>query len=252
MDWGRAKNVLIYAFLLLNMVLGYQLWNDLQEQADSNLDFTSLDSHIQQTMDDKRIKVLAKIPTETPMLSKISYRIVEDKPENELVELEEPVDSKLIYFNPRDLFSLLKTSIPDIGDYRYDEAASRPGEFVLHPLVDGEWPLFKIDLKLYYSNQKIVSYQRQTIEINSSENEEDKAQRVLSASKALGNLIENFLPEGSVVTEIELGYYGEVFNSDAHLPAAPAWRFILESGKEYYVQGISGDVISPNTEKAKE
>lgn len=35
MDWGRAKNVLIYAFLLLNLVLGYQLWNDLREQADS-------------------------------------------------------------------------------------------------------------------------------------------------------------------------------------------------------------------------
>ncbi|MOA25222.1 YycH protein [compost metagenome] len=167
-----------------------------------------------------------------------------------MVELGEPVDSKLIYFNQRDLFNSLKTSIPDIGDYRYDEVASRPGEFVFHPLVDGEWPLFKIDLKLYYSNQKIVSYQRQTIEISS--NEEDKAQRVLSASKALGNLIENFLPEGAVVTEIELGYYGEVFNSDAHLPAAPAWRFILESGKEYFVQGISGDVISPNTEKTKE
>ncbi|MNH39546.1 YycH protein [compost metagenome] len=88
------------------------------------------------------------------------------------------------------------------------------------------------------------------IEISSGD--EDKAQRVLSASKALGNLIENFLPEGAVVTQIELGYYGEVFNSDAHLPAAPAWRFLLESGKEYYVQGISGDVISPNTEKTKE
>lgn len=250
MDWGRAKNVLIYAFLLLNMVLGYQLWNDLQEQADSNLDFTSLDSNIQQTMDDKRIKVLAKIPTETPILSEISYRFVEDENTNQVIELTESVNSRLIY-NPRELSNALKTSIPDIGDYRYDEAASRAGmEFVLHPLVDGEWPLFKIDLKLYYSNQKIVSYQRQTIEV--SKNEEDKAQRVLSASKALGNLIENFLPEGAVVTEIELGYYGEVFNSDAHLPAAPAWRFILESGKEYYVQGISGDVISPNTEKTKE
>ncbi|MBA9085960.1 regulatory protein YycI of two-component signal transduction system YycFG [Fontibacillus solani] len=249
MDWGRAKNVLIYAFLLLNMVLGYQLWNDLQEQADSNLDFTSLESNIQQTMDDKRIKVLAKIPTETPQLSKISYRLVEDEQDNKVIELEQPIDSKLIY-TPRDLANALKTSIPEIGDYRYDEPASRAEEFILHPLVNGEWPLFKIELKLYSSNQKIVSYQRQMIEISSGD--EDKAQRVLSASKALGNLIENFLPEGAVVTQIELGYYGEVFNSDAHLPAAPAWRFLLESGKEYYVQGISGDVISPNTEKTKE
>lgn len=251
MDWGRAKNVLIYAFLLLNLVLGYQLWNDLQEQADSNPDFTSLESSIQKSMDDKRIRVLAKIPTETPELSKISYRFVNGGEQGgELVDLPVPVDSKLIY-TPKELANALKTSLPNIGEYRYDEAASRAGEYMmLHPLVDGKWPLFKIELKLYYSNQKIISYREQVIEIGGSEGE--KKQRVLSASKALGNLIENFLPEGSVVTEIELGYYGEVFNSDAHLPAAPAWRFILESGKEYYVQGISGDVISPNTEKTKE
>ncbi|RCX15611.1 regulatory protein YycI of two-component signal transduction system YycFG [Fontibacillus phaseoli] len=251
MDWGRAKNVLIYAFLLLNLVLGYQLWNDLQEQADSNPDFTSLESSIQKSMDDKRIKVLAKIPTETPELPKISYRFVNGGQSEDMVDLQTPVDSRLIY-TPKELASAMKTSLPDIGNYRYDEAASRSraGEFVLHPLVDGKWPLFKIELKLYYSNQKIISYRDQVIEIGGLEGE--KRQRVLSASKALGNLIENFLPEGSVVTEIELGYYGEVFNSDAHLPAAPAWRFILESGKEYYVQGISGDVISPNTEKTKE
>lgn len=249
MDWGRAKNVLIYAFLLLNLVLGYQLWNDLQEQADSNPDFSSLESNIQKAMDEKRIRVPAKIPSETPELPKISYRFVDGGGNGKVVDLPSPVDSKLIY-TPKELVSALKTSLPNIANYRYDEAASRDGEFVLHPLVDGKWPLFKIDLRLYYSNQKIISYREQNIEISSSEGE--KRQRVLSASKALGNLVENFLPEGSVVTEIELGYYGEVFNSDAHLPAAPAWRFILESGTEYYVQGISGDVISPNIEKAKE
>lgn len=249
MDWGRAKNVLIYAFLLLNLVLGYQLWNDLQEQADSNPDFISLESSIQKSMDEKNVRVLAKIPSETPALPKISYRFMDDVQNGKRVDLSKPVDSKLI-FSPKELANALKTSLPDIGNYWYDEAASREGEFVLRPLVDGKWPMFKIELKLYYSNQKILSYSDQAIEIASLEGE--KKQQVLSASKALGNLIENFLPEGSVVTEIELGYYGEVFNSDAHLPAAPAWRFILESGKEYYVQGISGDVISPNTEKTKE
>ncbi|AZS18013.1 MULTISPECIES: two-component system regulatory protein YycI [Paenibacillus] len=249
MDWSRAKNVLIYAFLLLNLVLGYQLWNDLQEQADSNLDFTSLESNIQKMMDEKGIKILAKIPGDTPALPKISYRFVDGDQNDRMINLESPVDSKLI-FTSKELVNALKGSIPDIGDYWYDEAASRAGEFILHPLVDGKWPLFKINLTLYYSEQKIISYRQPKIEV--SDPGDEKEQRVLSASKALGNLIENFLPDGAVVTEIELGYYGEVFNSDAHLPASPAWRFILESGKEYYVQGISGDVISPNTEKAKE
>ncbi|GIO44478.1 MULTISPECIES: two-component system regulatory protein YycI [Paenibacillus] len=246
MDSGRAKNVLIYAFLLLNLVLGYQLWNDLQEQADSSPDFSSLETSIQNAMDAKGIRVLAKIPGETPELGKISYRFLEGGQNGKMIQLDNPVDSKLI-FSPKELAAALKQQLPNLTSYQYDEIASGPGEFVLHPLVDGQWPLFKIDLKLYYSNQKIISYLEQGIEI--ADAEDGKRQRVLSASKALGNLIENFLPEGSVVTQIDLGYYGEVFDSDAHLPAAPAWRFLLESGKEYYVQGISGDVISPNTEK---
>ncbi|MDQ0091863.1 regulatory protein YycI of two-component signal transduction system YycFG [Paenibacillus anaericanus] len=249
MDWGRAKNVLIYAFLLLNLVLGYQLWNDLEEQADSNLDYTSLEGSTQMIMDDKGIKVLAKIPNETPELPKISYRFVDGRQGGKITELPEPVDSKLIW-TPKELQNALKSSLPDIANYSYDEVAGSEGMFVLHPLVEGQWPLFNIDLVLYYSNQKIISYMREDIEISSVSDE--KEQRVLSASKALGNLIENFLPEGSVVKEIQLGYYGQVFDSDAHLPVTPAWRFMLESGKEYYVQGISGDVISPNTEKSKE
>ncbi|AZK45622.1 two-component system regulatory protein YycI [Paenibacillus lentus] len=249
MDWGRAKNVLIYAFLLLNLVLGYQLWSDLREQADSNPDLTSLESNIQKIMESKRIKVLAQIPSDTPQLRKISYRFVDGQQSHKLVHLPTPVDSKLI-FTPKELANALRSSLPDIGDYRYDEFAGSESVFVMHPLVDGKWPLFKINLELHYSNQKIVSYRQDIIEINESADE--KEQQVLSAPKALGNLIENFLPEGAVVTSIELGYYGQVFDSDADLPASPAWRFLLESGEEYYVQGISGDVISPNTKESKE
>ena len=240
---------MIYAFLLLNLVLGYQLWNDLREQADSSLDITALENNTQRAMDEKGIRVLAKIPNEAPELPKIAYRFINGGQQGKLTDLPTPVDSKLI-FSPRDLTAALKDSLPGIENYGYDEVASSSDVFVLHPLVDGKWPLFKIELKLFNSNQKIISYQLQAIEITYPE--EEKPQRVLSASKALGNLVENFLPEGSVVTEVELGYYGELFDSDAHLPAAPAWRFVLENGTEYYVQGISGDVISPNTEKTKE
>ncbi|GJM68352.1 hypothetical protein HMSSN036_05680 [Paenibacillus macerans] len=97
MDWGRAKNVLIYAFLLLNLVLGYQLWNGVREQRDSNLDITSLDNNTQRIMDEKQIRVLAKIPTETPELAKIAYRFVDDEQQGKTVDLPAPVDSKLIF-----------------------------------------------------------------------------------------------------------------------------------------------------------
>ncbi|CAM3074297.1 two-component system regulatory protein YycI [Paenibacillus sediminis] len=243
MDWGRAKNVLIYSFLLLNLILGYQLWMDVKEQASSNLDFTSLAENTQKAMDQKGIQVLAQIPRDTPELQKITYRYLNGDTEREPVKLAEPVDSKLI-FSSKELINALKNSIPQIDNHRYDPLLSQDGVFVLHPLVEGEWPLFNVALELYYSNQKITGYRQSLIEVTPS----GEKQKVLSASKALGTLIENFLPERSVVKDIQLGYYGQVFNSESQV-AAPAWRFILENGEIYYVQGISGDVISPKTEK---
>lgn len=247
MDWSRAKNVLIYAFLMLNLVLGYQLWTDLREQADANPDLTSLAENTQRAMETKDITVTAQIPNETPDLPKINYRFT-GKDGDKTVTLAEPVYSKLI-FTPDELAEALEGTIPGIENYRYDPVDNADGVFVLHPLVDGRWPLFRVNLELHYSDQRIVSYNERQIEVSSIG--EEKRQRVLSASKALGNLVENYLPNGSVVKSIELGYYGELFNSDAQV-AAPAWRFTLESGEVYYVQGISGDVISPSSDKTKE
>lgn len=97
MDWGRAKNVLIYAFLLLNLVLGYQIWMDARETAGANLDFTSLADNTQQAMEEKGIQVLAPIPNETPKLPKLSYEFIEEDRAGVDMELEQPVDSKLIF-----------------------------------------------------------------------------------------------------------------------------------------------------------
>lgn len=145
-------------------------------------------------MESKRIKVLAQIPSDSPQLRKISYRFVDGQQSHKVTDLPVPVDSKLI-FTPKELANALKQSLPDIGNYRYDEWAGNENVFVLHPLVDGKWPLFKINLELHYANQKIVSYRQDIIEINESADE--KEQQVLSASKALGNLIENF-PAGGL------------------------------------------------------
>ncbi|WP_025692498.1 two-component system regulatory protein YycI [Paenibacillus zanthoxyli] len=242
MDWGRAKNVLIYSFLLLNLLLCYQLWVDLREQVSANLDFTSLSGSTQQIMEQKNIRILCPIPAATPGLPDITYRYSAGDG-NGTVQLTRPVDSKLI-FSFTELSGELESQIPDIGNYRFDPLESEVGKFVLHPLVDGKWPLFSVRLELVYNNQRIVAYRKPQIDIG--EGGKGEAQKVLPASKALGSLIEKFFPQGAAVKEIELGYYGELFNSESQV-AAPMWRFLLEDGKSYYVNGISADIISPKT-----
>ncbi len=246
MDWGSAKNVLIYAFLVLNLLLCYQLWIDLRDQASANLDFTSLSQDTQAVMEQKDIRVLCPIPAATPQLPDITYRYSGEEQNEPPVELKEPVDSKLIYSSFTELSTALQGQIPDIANYRFDSQESEVGKFVLHPLVDKKWSLFRVKLELINSDQKIIAYRWPKIEIGASSS--DNVQKVLPASQALSSLIEKYFPENAVVKEIELGYYGELFNSESQV-ASPMWRFMLENGSAYYVDAISADIISPKTKE---
>ncbi|MGN7358887.1 two-component system regulatory protein YycI [Paenibacillus sp. SAF-054] len=265
MDWGRAKNVLIYAFLLLNLVLGYQLWADVREQADTNLDFASLSESTQKVMKERSIQLLCQIPSMTPQLPKITYQYANGESIGGQVNVNDKIMSQLI-FRDKELVSALKEAIPEIGSYRYDPLASEymsksemervqqagaAGRFVMHALVDQKWPLFNDQLELYYSDQRIISYRQSPILITASGDEEE--QKMMPASNALKTLVERHLPQGSNIKDIQLGYYGQVYNSESQV-AAPSWRFTLESGEMYYVQGISGDVTvsSPKNEKERE
>ncbi|SEU08817.1 two-component system regulatory protein YycI [Paenibacillus sp. NFR01] len=244
MDWGRAKNVLIYAFLVLNLILCYQLWIDLRDQASANLDFTSLSEETQAVMEQKGIRVLCPIPAATPKLPNITYRYSGDEQNQDPVKLKEPIDSGLMYSSFADLSKALAGQIPDIGSYQFDSQESEVGKFVLHPLVDGKWPMYQIRLELLNSNQKIVAYRLPKLELGATGTAD--VQKVLPASQALSSLIEKYLPTDSIVKEIELGYYGELFNSESQV-ASPMWRFMLENGSAYYVDAISADIISPKT-----
>lgn len=246
MDWGRAKNVLIYAFLVLNLLLCYQLWMDLRDQASANLDFTSLSGEIQAVMEQKGIRVLCPIPAATPQLPDITYIYSGEEQDDPPTPLEEPIDSGLMYSSFTELSNALQGQIPDIANYRFDSQESEVGKFVLHPLVDKKYSLFRVRLELINSNQKIVAYRWPKIEIGASSSEDGDVQKVLPASQALSSLIEKYFPADSVVKEIELGYYGELFNSESQV-ASPMWRFMLEDGSAYYVDAISADIISPKT-----
>ncbi|WP_379156039.1 two-component system regulatory protein YycI [Paenibacillus sp. sgz5001063] len=244
MDWGRAKNVLIYAFLVLNLLLCYQLWMDLRDQASANLDFTSLSQETQAVMEEKNIRILCPIPAATPQLPDLTYHYSGEEQNEPPVELKEPIDSKLIYSSFTELSTALKGQIPDIANYRFDSQESEVGKFVLHPLVDKKWSLFRVRLELINSDQKIVAFRWPKIEMVTTGRDRD--QKVLPASQALSSLIEKYFPANSVVKEIELGYYGELFNSESQV-ASPMWRFMLENGNAYYVDAISADIISPKT-----
>jgi regulatory protein YycI of two-component signal transduction system YycFG len=249
MDWGRAKSVLILAFLILNIILGYQLWLDVREQLTSNLDWTSLTEDTKLSMEKKSIQVQAKIPSETPALPERTFKFVDNVQEGQRIDLAKPVPSRLI-FTEKELRKALKDQIPSIEQYSYDPLTSLDGIFALNYMLDGKWPMFEVRMELFYANQNILGYRENMVKELESKGKTEKQQKVISATNALDSLIGKYLPAGSIIKEVTLGYHGQVYNET--LVTAPAWRFVLESGDIYYMNAISGEVYHPKGEEQKE
>lgn len=245
MDWRRAKSVLIVSFFMLNVLLGYQLWTEWRERLNTTVDWTSLSPETQQIMREKNITFLAeaKIPTDTPtMRSELTYSIKQRIPmdPDERIAFANPPEARVVY-NEQELTTALGSIVPDLGSYQFDYPGSRQGAFVFNRIVGG-YPMFKIHLELFYSEQRILAYGQDVIELKPSESAKD--QQVLPASKAIANLIERNLPSGSTIKEIKLGYYGEIFPGAERQVAAPSWRVLLENGETYYVNAINAEVAT--------
>ncbi len=240
MDWGRAKSVMIISFLLLNILLGYQLWLDVREQLDANIKFAELPQDKLLLMQQKRISLTANLPLDTPKLGDLTYLLHTSRPdhgEGEPLPLKTPVDSAL-NFSKSELNKRLSGQIPEIDQYAYDLHSSRDGVFVLNRMVEGR-PLFNIKLELFISNLKITGFLQDQVELVGI----GEPRQVLPAAKVVASLIETYLEEGSVITDIQLGYHGQIFDSEKQV-SAPTWRVTLEDGKVYFIHAISGEVAT--------
>lgn len=242
MDWGRAKSVLILAFLMLNVLLGYQLWTEWRAQVNTSADWTSLPDETRQVMQEKGIRIDARIPPETPVMRDLSFRLVQQPPQGEAgrTTLESPPEARIV-FSPDELQEELGGVIPELNRYEYDDPGSREGVFVLNRMVDG-FPMFDIHLELYNSEQRIRAYRQDVIQVITTDMA--KEQRVLPASTAVAHLIENYLPANSVIKDIRLGYHGQIFPDADTQVSAPSWRVLLENGEVYYVHAVSAEVTT--------
>lgn len=246
MDWSRAKTVMIVSFLLLNILLGYQLWSDVRTQLNANANSAELPADKLQIMQQKRITLATNLPPETPMMGDLTYLLQSDSRDNRKATLIVPAVDSAVVFNENQLEKTLGKLIPDLSEYVYDLHSSREGVrdgvFVMHRVVDGR-PMFHTKLELYNSNLKITGYLQDRVEITRT----GEKQQVLASSKIVSSLIETYLEPGAVIVDIQLGYYGQIFDSEVQV-ATPAWRVMLDDNKVYYVDAISGEVLTDNTE----
>nr|WP_232243110.1 two-component system regulatory protein YycI [Paenibacillus sp. GSMTC-2017] len=227
---------------MLNILLGYQLWLDISDQMNANVNSAELPQDKLLLMEQKRITFAAdlNLPPETPKLSDLTYMLSSaSQQKSSPTPLKNAVDSGLI-FSHAELVKALDKQIPDIEDYRYDHhgSSSREGPFVLHPIVDGR-PMFNVKLEMYISNLKITDFKQDRVELISR----GEPKKVIPAVKVVASLVETYLEEGSVITDIQLGYHGQIFDSEKQV-SNPSWRVMLEDETVYYVHAISGEVAT--------
>lgn len=242
MEWSRAKTILIMAFLALNILLGYQLWIGKIELEKTTINSEETTREIQQLMTNKDIRLEASVSEEAPKLQDISIRFDSAFDSQRVIEVEKPFYSNNLYKASEK--SKLQ-QIPHFSEYQLDEGVSSSEVYVLHQLYNG-YPMFEVNLKLLAKHGLIEGYRQSFAGI--IQNPEKKEQKVLSGMTAIGSLVENYLPRGSVITDVRLGYHGQIFNSETQV-LAPSWRIVTRKGDVFYVHAITGAVAAPQKEK---
>jgi regulatory protein YycI of two-component signal transduction system YycFG len=236
LDWSRAKTVLIISFLLLNSLLAYQIWLNGKEQASSNPGLTGFSEETRAVMQEKNIRLEGAIPTETPELREISVQMSCSPAEGDRISLQSRPDSRVV-FSPKEMKQALEKEIPDIDRYMFDPLLTSNRVFHLFQTYQG-LPMFEVGLELYYNEQKIEAYRQCSAVV--LEDSDKLKQKVLPAYKALANLIEKLQP-GTVITDVRLGYHGQIFESDIQV-LAPYWRVVVQNGDMHYIHAITGAV----------
>ncbi|MCL6457789.1 MAG: two-component system regulatory protein YycI [Gorillibacterium sp.] len=245
MDWGRAKLVLIISFLLLNILLGYQLFNNRLERTTA-ADAAVIKEETIKLLESRDIRIAAKkVPNDTPKLVPVNYT---QKINHQEVQLTtEPVNASGLLRNRPSIKALKKAGVINAAAYSVDPVLSRKGELMVLHQMHEKLPMFDVELQLYEKDGKITGYKQAYFEVQlgvDASNVNAPPQEVISAYTALSSLVESSLPSHSVVTDIRLGYYGHTFNSES-LYMLPNWRIVLESGDIYYVQAFDGAVQKP-------
>lgn len=262
-DWSRTKTIFIITFFVLDLFLGYQLY---QKQSNNQFEYLSESSvKIEDQLKNAGItyKELPNVP------KKLSHVIGEThtftkgelaKIEKEELMITKTDDSKKLYAT----FNEPKTTIGTEGEarsvvdsyglfsdeYIYSDALSKKDkEFTFIQTYEGR-PIYQkedsangqITIQLD-SDGKIISFSQTYLKMS----EEGNEQEILTAINAINQLYnKNKLENNDSITHIELGYYSLIEGKVQVL--APTWLVEVNNERHYYVNAINGLIDDPNTE----
>jgi regulatory protein YycI of two-component signal transduction system YycFG len=245
MNWSRAKTILICSFLMLNLILGFQLWStNRSNQTEIALDTSGTVEELNNALRNKNIRLMDELPTDQPKMKVITVKYDDNMKPSELKTLKTPINMGNLLGKGASKEVQAQSEIPNFGLYQLDSAISRKGVYVFTQLY-GKIPLFDVRVELGENNGEITSYRQVYVEVESGV--EQIEQKLIPAQLAVRSLVDNYLSDGAIITEVRLGYHGQPYNSETQ-PMFPHWRIRIDNGDIYYVQAFNGAVESPQKE----
>lgn len=241
MDWERTKTILIATFIFLNCILGYQWWSSDVNQTQLVAYESVIKEELQVLLKTKNIIVNGDIPEEVPQLSEIVVKINESLSSTEIQKLQDPLSMTVILSKSIRGDTDKATQIPKLKDYRYDPITSKPETFILNQL-NQDYPMFDISVKLFEQEGLITKYIQSYVEVQPIENE--NTQKVIPAYIVIRSLAENYLENDSVIENIELGFHGQMYNSQTQY-MVPTWRVVMQNGDIYFIHAFNGSIELP-------
>ena len=223
MDWGRAKTVLIFAFFVLNLILGYELWLSGGALGGPEGEAETTIEDIRKLLSARGIRLDVELPARPPRFQKYVLKLDEASLSSERTALEPPVPAPE-GADAGEVWRAAAIRVDKGDEYEFDVWTSDGGVFVGFQLLAGV-PVFGVELKFFRENGAVVAFHRQYAQPISEEGGE---QPVLSAPDALRRLLDaGAMPEGTSVRDVRFGLLYRPFEEPEGL-TVPAWRVVLD------------------------
>jgi len=253
MDWGRTKTIFIITFIILNLLLGYQIYLKQKEYL-QDIQSTNSIQELNSILKLQGIKLGSEIPKEIPELHFVQMKKTETKFNPSLVEKISSSGSDKEYYqihepikieknnNSQEISSKMKKVINNITEYTSDpyEISGSSSYLTFHQQIQG-YPYFGDTLTLQVTDEYVIGYWQNYYEIV----DQGPNRQVISAYSALRTVLDHqFIPRASKIMEMKLGYYKQAYPDDIQV-FVPVWRLVYQRNQnigKVYINAMTGGV----------
>ena len=248
MDWSRTKTILIWAFLLLDLFLGYQVYVTRISFSNDKEVAQGEKGNIELYLNQQNITLATEVPQDTPEMANLNAEYVGINPVSlqempglqatmEKMSLAAKLDPPLQIrgqITPNELLRQIGPRLMYGDQYSADMHQSNQTRLLYWQMYN-KMPVFVAPLDVYLDNGTILGYRQTFYHIRE---QQSGGRQVISGYVALQSLVEKQIIEpGERIESVTLGYYGS-YDADIQT-LAPVWR-VIHDGKQHFVNAFTG------------